>query len=58
MWLHVLAVKYYLIFLVYMVAGSAMITFISNKVYTFVSLEMNCKINSIESAKIPYFVHK
>ena len=29
-----------------------------NKVNTFVLLEMNCKINSLDSAKLPYFVHK
>ena len=29
-----------------------------NKVNTFVLLEMNCKINSIGGAKLPYFVYK
>ena len=29
-----------------------------NKVNAFVLLEMNCKINSLVGAKIPYFVHK
>ena len=29
-----------------------------NKVNTFVLLEMNCKINSLGGAKIPYFAYK
>ena len=41
-----------------MVDGSVMVTFIPKKVNTFVLLEMNCKINSIGGAKIPYFVYK
>ena len=41
-------------FLVYMVAGSVMVTFIPNKVNTFVLFEMNCKINSLGGAKIPF----
>ena len=41
-----------------MVDGSVMITFIQNKVITFVLLEISCKINSIGGAKIPHFVHK
>ena len=41
-----------------MVDGSAVVTFIQNKVNDFVLLEMNGKINSLASAKIPYFVHK
>ena len=45
-------------FLVYMVDGSVMVTLSKNKVYSFVLFEMNCKINSLGGAKIPYFVHK
>ena len=58
MWLNVLAVKYYYNFSCYMVVGSVMVTFISKQVNTFDLLEINCKINSLGSAKIPYFVHK
>ena len=29
-----------------------------NKVDAFVLLKMNCKINSLGGAKIPYLVHK
>ena len=59
MWLNMLAVKYYYIFLVYMVDGSVILTFTPKiKVNTFVNLEMNCKINSLGGAKIPNFVHK
>ena len=40
-----------------MVDGSVMVTFIpKNKVNNFVLLAMNCKINSLAGAKIPYFV--
>ena len=39
-----------------MVAGSVMVTFIPNKVNTIVLLEMNCKVISLEGAKIPYIV--
>ena len=42
-----------MIFLVYMVDGSVMVTFISKQVNTFVLLEMN-----YGGAKIPYFVDK
>ena len=35
-----------------------MVTFISKKVITFALLEMNCKINCVLVAKIPYFVRK
>ena len=45
-------------FLVYVVDGSVMVTFIPKKVNAFVLLEINCKINSLGDAKIPYFVHK
>ena len=42
-----------------MVDGSVVVIFIpKNKVNTIVLLEMNCKINSLEGAKIPYFVYK
>ena len=41
-----------------MVDECVMVTFIKNKVNTSVLLEMNCKINSLGSAKIPYIVHK
>ena len=41
-----------------MVEGSAMVTSSQNDVNTFVLLEMNCKIKSLGSAKIPDFVHK
>ena len=47
MLLNMLALKYYYIFFVYMVDGSVMVTFIQNKVNTFVLSEMNCKINSL-----------
>ena len=40
-----------------MVDGSVMVTFIPNKVNTFVLLEINCKIISLGGAKITYFVH-
>ena len=40
-----------------MVHGSVMVTSSRNKINTIVLLEMNCKINSIESVKIPYVVH-
>ena len=39
MWLCMLAVNYYNIFLVYMVAGSVMVTSYQNKVNTFVLLK-------------------
>ena len=58
MWLNMLAVEYFYIFLVYMVNRRVNVTFISKQTTTFALLEMNCKINSIASAKIPYFVHK
>ena len=41
-----------------MVDGSVMVISYQNKVIIFVLLEMNCKINSLGGAKIPYFVHK
>ena len=41
-----------------MVDGSVMVISSKNKVYTFVLVEMICKINSLGGAKIPYFVHK
>ena len=47
-----------IIFLVYILDGSVMVAFVTSKVNTFVLLEMSYKINSIGSAKIPYFVHK
>ena len=37
-----------------MVDESVMVTFIQKKVYTFVLVEMNCKINSLGGAKIPF----
>ena len=45
MWLNVLAVKYYLIFLVYMVAGSVMVTFISKQslYFCFIGNELQNK---------------
>ena len=54
MWFNMFTVKYYYIFLVYMVDGNVMVTYIPNKVNNFVLLEMNCKIDSLISAKIPY----
>ena len=58
MWLYMFAINYYFIFPVYMVDGSVKVTFIPKQVNTFVLLEMNCKIDNLGSAKIPYFVHK
>ena len=42
-----LAVNFIIIFLVYMADGSVMVTFIPNKVNTFVLLKINCKLNSL-----------
>ena len=39
-----------------MVDGSVMVSFISNKVNTFVLLEINCKIISLGSAKSPFII--
>ena len=41
-----------------MVDGCVIVTFTQNKVSYFVLLEMNCKINNLGGAQIPYFVHK
>ena len=41
-----------------MVDGSVMKLSSQNKVDAFALLKMNCKINSLGGAKIPYFVHK
>ena len=41
-----------------MVDGCVIVTFTQYKVSYFVLLEMNCKINSLGGAQIPYFVHK
>ena len=35
-----------------------MVTFIVNRINSFVLLEIQCKINSQEFAKIPLFVYK
>ena len=58
--LSILAVNYYLFFLVfsYIVDGNVTVTFFQSKVYTFILLGMNCKTDSLGGAKIPYFVHK
>ena len=40
-----------------MVDGSVIVNSSQNKVTTFVLLEINCKINSLGGAKIPYFVY-
>ena len=40
-----------------MVDGSVMVTFIQKQSWYFVLLEMNCKLNSLGIAKIPYLVH-
>ena len=45
-------------FLVYMVDGSVMVTLIPKQSQYFFLLELNCKINSLGGAKIPYFVCK
>ena len=58
MWLNVLAVKNYYDFLVYMIDGSVMVTFISKQRLYVRFLEMNCKVKTPRECLRPYFVHK
>ena len=48
--LNMLAVKYYHIFLVYKVHERVIVTFILNKLFSFVLLEITCKTISLEFA--------
>ena len=58
MWLNILAVNKHYKFSCLHGSWKCYSNFRHNKVNNFVLLEMNCKINSLGGAKIPYLVHK
>ena len=59
MWLNMLAVKKYYIFSCLYGRWKYCGNFHpKTKLMLLFLLEMNCKINSLRGAKIPYFVHK
>ena len=58
MWLNMLAVKYYYIFSCLYGRWKCYGNFNLKTKLTLFLLEMNCTLNSLGSAKTPYFVHK